>query len=341
MTTLAAAARRNDLIAAADDLRGGAPPDSRDPDGLTPLMVAAGVGSPQLVELLLVAGADVHALEPRMGASALHKAAQGGSVDVTRLLLDRGAFIDLQSPTLGHTPLFDAVWYKSHEVAGYLLDRGAKTTLTSHYGLTPLDVARRDGLDSTAARIEARDRADAAAVQAQPLMAAVKDGDLDRTRRLLADGAAPDERAPMSGTFFDGYTPLGVAAMFGHAEIVRELLAAGADPRRVDGLMKATPGHKSGYMGHPDALRALLDDAGARHDSGRGLEVDAQGPYNGFTALHDAVWHGHLQTARVLVEAGARLDLRSHAGLTPLEHARVYGYTGIVELLADDDSTAS
>ncbi|TDD73128.1 hypothetical protein E1262_01205 [Jiangella aurantiaca] len=339
MTTLAAAAHRNDLIAAADELRDGTPPDLRDADGLTPLMIAAGIGSPQLVELLLVAGADVHALEPRMGASALHKAAQGGSVDVTRLLLDHGAFIDLQSPTLGHTPLFDAVWYKSHEVAAYLLDRGAKTTLLSHYGLTALDVARRDGLKETAALIEARDRADAAAVEAQPLMAAVKDGDLAEVSRLLAAGAAPDERAPMCGTFFDGYTPLGVAAMFGHAQIVRELLAAGADPRRVDGLMKATPGHKSGYMGHPDALRVLLDDAAARRDGGRGLEVDAQGPYNGFTALHDAVWHGHVEAARVLVEAGARRDLRSHAGLTPLEHARAYGFADLAELLTPGEGT--
>ncbi|WP_408015154.1 hypothetical protein [Roseomonas harenae] len=33
--------------------------------------------------------------------------------------------------------------------------------------------------------------------------------------------------------------------------------------------------------------------------------------------MHDAVWHGHLEAAEALVEAGARLDLRTHAGPTP------------------------
>jgi hypothetical protein len=35
----------------------------------------------------------------------------------------------------------------------------------------------------------------------------------------------------------------------------------------------------------------------------------------------------------VYVEAGARLDLRSHHGTTPLEMARQYGYADIVALL--------
>jgi ankyrin repeat protein len=56
------------------------------------------------------------------------------------------------------------------------------------------------------------------------------------------------------------------------------------------------------------------------------LEIDAQGPYNGFTPLHDAVWHGHLVAARALVDAGARLNLKTHAGLTPRGLAVLYGY---------------
>ncbi|NKN01626.1 ankyrin repeat domain-containing protein [Rhizobium leguminosarum] len=41
-------------------------------------MIVAGSGQPQMAELLLNAGADVLILEPRMGATALHKAAQSG-----------------------------------------------------------------------------------------------------------------------------------------------------------------------------------------------------------------------------------------------------------------------
>jgi len=63
------------------------------------------------------------------------------------------------------------------------------------------------------------------------------------------------------------------------------------------------------------------------------LELDAQGAYNGFTALHDAVWHGHTETARVFLEAGARLDLRSQTSTTPLELAIEYGYHDIAALI--------
>lgn len=55
------------------------------PDGLTPLMVAARLGKSQTVELLLTAGAQPMAIEPRMGVTALHKAAQSGNADTIRV----------------------------------------------------------------------------------------------------------------------------------------------------------------------------------------------------------------------------------------------------------------
>ena len=71
-------------------------------------MIAARLGHAGMVALLLTAGADTLAIEPRMGATALHKGAQSGNADVIGLLLDHGAFIEQQSPILGNTPLMDA-----------------------------------------------------------------------------------------------------------------------------------------------------------------------------------------------------------------------------------------
>ncbi|MVN88233.1 hypothetical protein GO986_15910 [Deinococcus sp. HMF7620] len=330
---LEASIRAGDLTTALERLLAGTDVDRRSPEGFTPLMIAVGLGQPQMVELLLTAGADVLAIEPRMGATALHKAAQSGNTDVIRLLLDRGAFIDQQSPVLGNTPLMDAVLHKREEAVQLFLKRGARTTIRNHWQQTALDLAQQDHLDAIARAVEARIETDAEHVRALTLMAAVKVGDLDEVERLIAAGGSVNGRAPIVGRLDDDYTPLGVAAREGHTDIVRVLLNAGADPRRVTGLMRGTPVHEASYMGHADVIRALMEQRGQVGTPAP--ELDAQGAYNGLTALHDAVWHGHLEAARVLVEAGARLNLKTHTGLTPRELALLYGYDDLVRFLAE------
>ena len=53
------------------------------------------------------------------------------------------------------------------------------------------------------------------------------------------------------------------------------------------------------------------------------------------TPLHDAVWHGHMEAARALVDAGHPLALQTHAGLTPRELAVSYGYDDLARFLAE------
>lgn len=310
----------------------GADVSRRGPDGFAPLMIAAGLGQSQIVELLLTAGADVHTLDPRMGATALHKAAQSGNPDVAALLLAHGAFIDLQSPAIGHTALMDAVLHKHARVVGLLLERGARTTPRSHAGLSALELAREDGLDAIAGLIVAREARDAARTRDQALMSAVKQGDLTAVERLIAAGHRLDQRALAIGGPDEDCTPLGMAARLGHVQIVRRLLDAGADARLTCGPMKATVVHEAAYFGHADVVRVLTRPG----TDGHAAEIDAQGDYNGMSALHDAVWHGHADAARALVDAGARRDLVSHAGLTPHALALLYGYHAIAEMLAAD-----
>lgn len=152
-------------------------------------------------------------------------------------------------------------------------------------------------------------------------------------KRLIADGADFEVRVPITGTFDDDYTPLGLAVREGHAEIVRLLLDAGADPRRTIGLMRGSPLHDAAYFGKADHID-ILTSAAKQGDTQ--IELDAQGPYNGLTALHDAVWHGYVDAVASLVRAGARRDLKTHSGLTPLSLATLYGYEPIVEMLSSD-----
>jgi uncharacterized protein len=337
---LLAAVEANDLAKAGELLRcRGANPNRRGPSPYTALMIAAGRGYVQMTELLLNAGADVNVMDSSLGATPLHKAVQSGSVEVARLLLDHGAFLNAQSAVVGHTPLIDAIWSKNVAMVTFLLERGATLNIPGHHGAAAKDFVGDTCLWTAGftvpekewwgrqirKELEARQRKNDEAVAQQPLMQAVQTGDLEAVRRLIVEGADVNERSPVVGGGNDGQTPLLAACFLGYTEIVQELLKAGANPRTVDYLFKSTPGHKAAYAGRPEALRAVVA-------SGQ-LQVDAQGPYNGYTALHDSIWHGHIDAAKVLLEAGVRTDLRGHDGHTPYELAVKLGYNEIAELI--------
>ncbi|MBW9070162.1 ankyrin repeat domain-containing protein [Agrobacterium pusense] len=335
--TLSHALRAGDLASVKEAIDAGADVNARGPDGFTPLMIASALGQAQAVALLLTAGADVLAADPRMGATALHKAAQSGSADVIEILLDNGAFIDQQSPVLGNTALMDAVLHKHEAAVRTLLARRARTAIRNYWQQTALEIAKHDGLQSIAALIEERDTEDARYIASLPIVSAVKTGNLEEVKRLIAEGADFEVRVPVTGTFDDDYTPLGLAVREGHAEIVRFLLDAGADPRRTIGLMRGSPLHDAAYFGKSDHIDILVSPT----KRGQTLvELDAQGPYNGLTALHDAVWHGYVGAVVALVHAGARRDLKTHSGLTPLSMATLYGYDEIVEILSTEPPTS-
>ncbi|WP_405018328.1 ankyrin repeat domain-containing protein [Kitasatospora sp. NBC_00070] len=294
-----------------------------DPDsGLTPLLIAAGRGDEALVRLLLAAGADPRTADARAGATALHKACQSGSVPVARLLVEAGAFVDAVVPTTGHTPLMDALWFKYPDLVEYLLEQGAGLELYTHYGFSlrqhfeyELNVNTRgkDLLLRAEQLLADRRSQDAERVAEQQLMAAVVADDVEQVRALLAAGAEVDTRAPRLNGFNDGHTPLHVATRDGHREIARLLLAAGADVNAVEPCFGAVPLHKAVYNGHAPITADLV-----RQD---GIDLDFQGATNGYTPLHDALWHGWEECAAILVEAGARTDLTGHDGKTPYDLA--------------------
>lgn len=333
---LLAAVEREDLEGTTALLKQGADPNTRDPEtGLTPLMLAACHGNSELVKLLIEHGADVLTTDAKTGATALHKACQGGSVEVARLLVEAGAFVDAVTPTMGHTPIMDALWYKWPRLVEYLAGRNANLHLSTHYGFSMMEHFEYELHVNTEGKaqlleiqevFERRERADQAAIAQQRVMEATNRGDAASVRELIRQGCEVNQVYPHVNSFLDGHTPLLVAARDGHAEIVRELLDAGAEVRVEDWVFKGAPIHKATYNGRPDILKMLIE-----HPE---IDLDVQGPINGYTPLHDAIWHGYTECARMLIEAGARLDLQGHDGKTPLDIAvEVYGSGGEIPAL--------
>lgn len=136
-------------------LDAGAQADVRSPDGFTPLQLAAYFGAPAAAALLVERGADVDAMADNPQRIApLHAAVAGRRPEVVRLLLAAGATPDARQQG-GWTPLLAAAQHGHREMAQALLDAGADPTAANDEGVRPAELARAHGHDELAALIEA------------------------------------------------------------------------------------------------------------------------------------------------------------------------------------------
>jgi ankyrin repeat protein len=106
--------------------------------GRTPLHVVADwpgyfPNGPQIVQMLIAAGADPNARDPDQPGSetSLHWAASSDDVDVARALIDGGADVEVPNGSIG-TPLDNAIGYACWHVARLLVERGAKVDKLWH-----------------------------------------------------------------------------------------------------------------------------------------------------------------------------------------------------------------
>ena len=310
----------------------------RDNSGRTALIIASGLGKSDLVEVLLTKGADANTSDSVIGATSLHSAAQNGDVPTARLLLDYGAYLNQQAPSHGITPLMNASWHQNLEMVDFLLQQPRiNVMLKSSFGATAMDLAQADmkGSPKAAKQIQELFENYIAKLEQQklPLIETVTNSNLSeaemfqKVEQLIAEGSNVNEIAPVTGSSHDGHTPLLIAARDGYTSVVKILLENGADITLEGEHMQAHPAHKAAYNGHTDILRLLI-----AHPNFDKIK-DAKGAYNGYTAIHDAIWHGHTESTRVLMEAGADTGIVAYDGLTPLALAQKNGYQDIVDIL--------
>jgi uncharacterized protein len=258
----------------------------------TPVMYAARQGAHHSLRALIEAGADLNPVDPD-GATALVIAIINANYDEAALLLDKGA-----DPNIGDKEAKMAALYAAVDMHRLAIGHGRPNTKPS------------GELDA-----------------------------IDLIKVLLAKGANPNARlaAPVmqrhhsagDRALGDGSTPFMRAAKSGDIEVMRLLIAAGADPlltqpNQATALMLAAgSGWRDGSPAAPSYDQGSEQDAidAIKLCMEAGIDINAT-TSAGETALHAAITgRGSETIVRYLVERGASLTAKNKQGRTPLDVA--------------------
>jgi ankyrin repeat protein len=290
--------------------------EAKDRSGSCPLHVAARVGNNDIIDILLNAGAGVNKFD-NSGRTPLHVASLKGFMHTCSKLLDHGSsvnFIDNNGRLAAHY----AASIGHDRLLGLLLGYGSDTQIADSTGQTLLHLAARYGHDTAVAMllnsqdvdidVNARDSEGKSA-----LHRAVATGNIDIVSALLIAGAhvdMPDEA---------GLTPLHIAASGSSGDVVNELLSYGADINDRDNHGRTALHHVCSSKYPSDAALQMLLDNGADVNM---ADVDKRTP------LHYAAQHCYLPGILLLIDYGAKEDMRDSKGWAPKD------------LLRDDKPTA-
>lgn len=217
------------------------------------LIDAIDAGDPVLVEQLLVKGANPHAEDNVVtGFDALELAAREGSVPMVESLLARGADCK-DSKALNIAAINGHV-----EVVRVLLAAGAPAD-ARHGEQKALSLVMDDcQLPMVELLLEAGADVNGAAgpgLGYPPLVNAAEEGQIACVRRMLDAGAHIEHRDRL------GFTALAMAVVKDRREVVKLLLARGADPLAPN-RAGHTPAFIAGFRGDRAEIEQILEDAG-------------------------------------------------------------------------------
>ena len=137
-----------------------------------------------------------------------------------------------------------------------------------------------------------------------------------------------------------GYTLLHIAAYFGRADTIADLIAA-AGPE-ADALVHAkncsgsTPLHVAAEQGHRGAVEVLIANDRSKDPSLLDIQDTA-----GLTALACAAKNGHTDVIRCLIAHGAKIDLTNNRDHRPFQIAAQNGHLEAMKILQPDERSFS
>jgi ankyrin len=247
-----------------------------------------------------------------MGAAAgdvpLVDAARNADIETLRRLLQGKVDVNAAEPD-GTTALHWASYRDDLASAQLLLRAGANPNAANDLGATPIWTASVNG---SAAMVRLLLEAGASAntsllLGETAVMAAARSGNADIVEQLVTRGANANARAAR------GQTALMWAVAQRHPAVVKVLLAHGADVHARSEtwtqVMAVSP------HGHPEYNRAI--------------------PFGSNTPLMFAARSGDLESAKLLVAAGAHVNDVDGWGVSVMALAAHSGFTDLVEFLLD------
>lgn len=239
------------------------------------------------------------------GLTALVYAARAGSIEAARVLLEGGADVN-QTTRYGWSPLLAATQNQNYQLAKFLIEHGANVNLANKGGWTPLYLATDNR------NIEGGD---------YPTRAADMDS-LEFITYLLDKGADVNARVIESTetrTVFtnqwlneEGATAFLRAAQSGDLQLLKLLVSRGADPK-INTRLGVTPLAVAAGIGWVEGVtrerspEETLETV--KYLLSLGIDPNLQAD-TGRVALHGAAHKGATEVVKVLVAAGARMDVR-------------------------------
>ncbi len=293
--------------------------DRKDEHGLSPLLRAVAVATPEVVTAMLDAS-DGGGVDDSHGGTLLHYAAVNPSPKVLAIVLAA----DVQAPDIestddaGWTPLHRAARWGYPEVVTALLDAGASIQARTIYSdRTPYALAEKNkkGLKGT----EAHRRLQSGSADATGTAEVTEE-----TSHTPAKVQADCEKW-LHGSFYETAT----------ATDVQHCLDAGAGIRQY-GADRLTPLHWAAWVGTAEVVATLIH-------AGANIEAVATSAFHylphEWTPLHYAALKNSADVVTALVEGGANIEAKATTGSTPLHLAALKNNADIVTTLIDSGAT--
>jgi ankyrin repeat protein len=250
--------RMQDADTARALLKAGADANLPNRYGVRPLHLAIANGDLVMVRLLLEARADPDSTDVT-GENCVLMAARSGRLDVLEALLAKSAKPDEADPNYRQTPLMVAAREGHADIVRRLIEAGARVDAQTRKGRVPAFRLPASNAGSKGAGIVRggwpdRGQREATPGAKTPLLYAAREGHLDVVKLLLAAGA------DLEKTDADGVTPLLMAVLNDQTPTAGYLLEHGANVKAMD------------WYGQTPLFAAVdlrnLDVPGPTHDNG-------------------------------------------------------------------------